>query len=201
MDALSATSNEQILNVNPVMHLEMNTSITDEYLIYSLAAAQETALLELYQRYSRAVFSLAKRILRTSEDAEEVTQDVFVKLWTKALEYTPQKGKVSTWIMTIAHHSAIDSLRKRNVRHTLPALEDELEQTPDLGTQRDPLEMIAMQAALAKLEPSERLCLELAYFEGLSHIQLADRLEMPLGTVKSRVRIGLQKMRDALGDW
>ncbi len=182
------------------MLLESNTS-TDEFLLFSIAAAQESALLELYQRYCKAVHSLAKRMLRTDEDAEEVTQDVFVKIWLKALEYSPQKGKVSTWVLTIAHHSAIDALRRRNSRATLPMFEDELEHTPDIRESRDPLEVSAMQTAMLKLESEEKHCIELAYFEGLSHAQLATRLGMPLGTVKTRIRTGLQKLRDVLGDW
>ena len=79
--------------------------------------------------------------------------------------------------------------------------EDELEHTPDSRENRDPLEVSAIQTAMLKLEPEEKHCIELAYFEGLSHAQLAAKLEMPLGTVKTRIRTGLQKLRDLLGDW
>jgi RNA polymerase sigma-70 factor, ECF subfamily len=182
------------------MHREPSSS-TDEFLIYAIVAAQEEALLEIYHRYKRLVFSLAKRILRTVEDAEEVTQDVFVKIWKKALEYTPQKGSVSTWILTITHHSAIDALRKRNSRASLPVFEDELERIADTRETRDVLEQTVIQKAMQQLEPQEQLCIELAYFEGLSHSQLASKLELPLGSVKTRIRIGLQKLRDSLGDW
>jgi RNA polymerase sigma-70 factor, ECF subfamily len=179
----------------------MPPETTDEFLLYSIAAADETALLELYSRYSAAVNSLARRILRSESDAEEVVQDVFVKLWQKALEYAPHKGKVSTWILTIAHHSAIDALRRRTSRDTLPILEEDFERTPDLRDKRDPLEQQMLETALAMLEPQEKHCIELAYFEGLSHAQLSLRLEMPLGTVKTRIRTGLEKLRNTLGDW
>jgi RNA polymerase sigma-70 factor, ECF subfamily len=179
----------------------MSPETTDEFLLYSIAAADEAALLELYARYSAAVNSLARRILRSDSDAEEVVQDVFVKLWQKALEYAPHKGKVSTWILTIAHHSAIDALRRRTSRDTLPILEEDFDRTPDLRDKRDPLEQQMLETALAMLEPQEKHCIELAYFEGLSHAQLALRLEMPLGTVKTRIRTGLEKLRNTLGDW
>jgi RNA polymerase sigma-70 factor, ECF subfamily len=179
----------------------MAPDTTDEFLLYSIAAADEAALLELYRRFSAAVNSLARRILRSESDAEEVVQDVFVKVWQKALEYAPHKGKVSTWILTIAHHSAIDALRRRTSREALPLLDEDFERTPDLRDHRDPLEQQMLETALAKLDPQEKRCIELAYFEGLSHAQLATRLEMPLGTVKTRIRTGLEKLRDTLGDW
>jgi RNA polymerase sigma-70 factor, ECF subfamily len=179
----------------------MPPETTDEFLLYSIAAADETALLELYRRFSTSVNSLARRILRSESDSEEVVQDVFVKIWQKALEYAPHKGKVSTWILTIAHHSAIDTLRRRTSREALPLLDEEFERTPDLRERRDPLEQPMLENALAKLEPQEKRCIELAYFEGLSHAQLALRLEMPLGTVKTRIRTGLEKLRQTLGDW
>ncbi len=177
-----------------------NQPTTDEFLLYGIASANEGSFLELYQRYNRSVYSLAKRILRTNSDAEEVTQDVFVKIWDKALEYAPHKGKVSTWILTIAHHSAIDALRKRNSRASLPMFEEELERIPQT-TQTDLLEQNMIQNALAKLEPQEQMCIELAYFEGLSHAQLAKHTELPLGTIKTRIRQGLAKLKTALGDW
>ncbi|MFN3267104.1 MAG: RNA polymerase sigma factor [Deinococcales bacterium] len=179
----------------------MPPETTDEFLLYSIAASDEAALLELYRRYSAAVNSLARRILRSESDTEEVLQDVFVKVWQKALEYAPHKGKVSTWILTIAHHSAIDALRRRQSRDTQPVLEEEFVQIPDLRQVRDPLEQQILETALARLEPQERRCIELAYFEGLSHAQLSSRLEIPLGTVKTRIRTGLEKLRNTLGDW
>ena len=176
-----------------------NQPTTDEFLLYGIASAQEGSFLELYQRYNRSVYSLAKRILRTTADAEEVTQDVFVKIWDKALEYAPHKGKVSTWILTIAHHSAIDALRKRNSRATLPMFDEELERIPQIA-QTDLLEQNMIQNALEKLDSEERNCIELAYFEGLSHAQLAQRTKIPLGTVKTRIRQGLVKLRDFIGE-
>ena len=177
-----------------------NQPTTDEFLLYGIASANEGSFLELYQRYNRSVYSLAKRILRTTTDAEEVTQDVFVKIWDKALEYAPHKGKVSTWILTIAHHSAIDALRRRNSRASLPMFEEELEQIPQATLPTDLLEQSMIQNALEALELEERMCIELAYFEGLSHAQLAQRTKIPLGTVKTRIRQGLVKLRDFIGE-
>ena len=182
-----------------------NQTVTDEFLLYGIVyfqttSNQESSFLELYRRYNRSVYSLAQRILKSTTDAEEVTQDVFVKIWDKASEYAPHKAKVSTWILTIAHHSAIDALRKRNARASLPVFAEELERIPQT-IQSDLLEQNMIQQALANLEPEEQSCIELAYFEGLSHAQLAKHTEIPLGTIKTRIRQGLAKLKTALGDW
>lgn len=183
------------------MRPDSNPISTDEYLLYCLAAAQEPALLELYARYSKAVYSLAKRMLRSDADAEEITQDVFVKIWHKAGDYAPSKGKVSTWILTIAHNSAIDALRRRKAKGNLEAFEDELERVADERPTKDLLEVSAIAKSLESLDAGEKICIELAYFEGLSHSQLAGKLELPLGTIKTRIRTGLEKLRTVLGDW
>jgi RNA polymerase sigma-70 factor (ECF subfamily) len=175
---------------------------SDEYLIYSIGARSEDALRELYQRYARSAFSLARRIMRSDTDAEDVTQEVFVKIWQKALEYAPARGSVSTWLMTIAHHTAIDALRRRTARDTIHPEEDELERAPDTRIDIDnTLENVMVTQAMQGLTPEERQLIELAYFEGLSHSQLATRTGIPLGTIKSRIRVGLQKLREALGEW
>jgi RNA polymerase sigma-70 factor, ECF subfamily len=175
---------------------------SDEYLIYAIGARSEDALRELYQRYSRSAFSLARRIMRSDTDAEDVIQEVFVKVWHKALEYAPAKGSVSTWLMTIAHHTTIDALRRRTSRDTVHPEEGELERSPDTRIDVDnTLENVMVTEAMGELTSDERQLIELAYFEGLSHSQLATRTGIPLGTIKSRIRVGLQKLRDSLGEW
>jgi RNA polymerase sigma-70 factor, ECF subfamily len=175
---------------------------SDEYLIYAIGARSEDALRELYHRYGRSAYSLARRIMRSDTDAEDVTQEVFVKIWQKALEYAPARGSVSTWLMTIAHHTAIDALRRRTSRDTIHPEADELERAPDTRIDVDnALENVMVTRAMQNLTPEERQLIELAYFEGLSHSQLATRTGIPLGTIKSRIRVGLQKLREALGEW
>jgi RNA polymerase sigma-70 factor, ECF subfamily len=175
---------------------------SDEYLIYAIGARSEDALRLLYERYGRSAYSLARRIMRSDTDAEDVTQEVFVKVWQKALDYSPARGSVSTWMMTIAHHAAIDALRKRSSRDTIHPEEDELERAPDTRIDVDnALENVMVTEAMQSLTGEERTLIELAYFEGLSHSQLAARTGIALGTIKSRIRVGLQKLRTSLGEW
>ena len=140
--------------------------------------------------------------MRSETDAEDVTQEVFVKVWQKALDYAPARGTVSTWLMTIAHHASIDALRRRSSRDTVQTEEGELERAPDTRVDVDnTLENVMVTEAMNGLTGEERLLIDLAYFEGLSHSQLATRTGLPLGTIKSRIRVGLQKLRSSLGEW
>lgn len=165
-----------------------------------VAACSEAALKELYQRFSKQIYSLARRMLREESAAEDVTQDVFVKIWQKALDYSSLKGAVSTWVMTIAHHSTVDAIRRRATQETVLLEDGELERYPvELDDNR--LEQVTVSRALESLEAGERGLIELAYFEGLSHSQLATRTGIPLGTIKTRLRLGLQKLKAALGEW
>jgi RNA polymerase sigma-70 factor (ECF subfamily) len=179
---------------------------SDEALLRRIARAEAQALGELYDRYGRLVFSLAVRIVGEDESAEEITQDVFVQVWRKASTYRPELGRPLTWLVSIARHRAIDALRRRKARPPvqLEELDPEAqplkaadEQTPPL---RAELEQARdqVQRALASLPEEQRSALLLAYFEGLSHSELAERLEEPLGTVKTRLRLGLQKLRQLL---
>jgi RNA polymerase sigma-70 factor (ECF subfamily) len=183
------------------MTSELNCSdLSNELLMLEIASCSEMALKELYARFSKQIYSLARRMLRDESAAEDVTQDVFVKIWQKALDYMQSKGSVSTWVMTIAHHSAIDAIRRRGSHETVVLEEGELERYADEHND-DRLEQVTVSRALEALEPAERGLIELAYFEGLSHSQLASRTGIPLGTIKSRLRLGLQKLKDALGEW
>jgi RNA polymerase sigma-70 factor, ECF subfamily len=176
------------------------TELSNELLMLEVGACSENALKELYARFSKQIYSLARRMLRDESAAEDVTQDVFVKIWQKSLDYSSLKGAVSTWIMTIAHHSAVDAIRRRTTHETVVLEDGELERYP-IEQGDDRLEQVTVSRALESLEPSERGLIELAYFEGLSHSQLATRTGIPLGTIKTRLRVGLQKLKVALGEW
>lgn len=167
---------------------------SDEQLLAQIALTHESALELLYDRYSGAVYALARKILRSPRDAEEVLQDVFVRIWQRADEYDALKGKALTWMLTITHHMAIDLYRRNQVRHTSP-LEDGLVLGLADEAQHTSLERLLAQTALDKLEPSEKMVLEALYFEGLSQSQLAGRSGIPLGTIKSKARIALQRLR------
>ncbi|HWN84309.1 MAG TPA: sigma-70 family RNA polymerase sigma factor [Vicinamibacterales bacterium] len=160
----------------------------------------------LYDRHGRAVFSLALRILGDESDAEEVTQDVFAQAWRRAGQYDESRGTVAAWLLVIARTRAIDRFRARRVRPEGRVQDDgglTLQQLP--ATEPDVAsEMMAaergqrVRRALEALPFLQRVAIELAYFEGLSQREIAERLEQPLGTVKTRMRLGLLKLRDAL---
>jgi len=170
-----------------------------------VASAQEDALSVLYDRYSRLVFSLAIRVLGDVALAEEVTQDVFIQLWTKASTYRAEQGKVSTWLGSVARYRAIDILRRQNVRpegHRVdwaegvsPDLEDgsHLEESVESDQDRK-----QVRKAIASLPAEQQAVLALAYFSGMSHQEIATALHEPLGTVKTRLRLGMQKLRNLL---
>ena len=160
----------------------------------------------LYDRHGRAIFSLALRILGDESDAEEVTQDVFAQAWRRAGQYDESRGTVAAWLLVIARTRAIDRFRARRVRPEGRVQDDgglTLQQLP--ATEPDVAsEMMAaergqrVRRALEALPFLQRVAIELAYFEGLSQREIAERLEQPLGTVKTRMRLGLLKLRDAL---
>jgi RNA polymerase sigma-70 factor (ECF subfamily) len=160
----------------------------------------EAAFQTLYRRYAGAVYSLVRRLLRDQRDIEETVQDVFVRVWQRAGEFQSVRGSASSWILTIAHHAAIDLLRRNTVRATVPTDDAELEQraiTPDQSVET--VERVVIARAMNRLDDTERTLIELAYFEGLSHGQLAERTGMPLGTIKTRIRQALVKLRTELG--
>jgi RNA polymerase sigma-70 factor (ECF subfamily) len=183
------------------------TSYDDEKLIRLIAQLQQGALAQLYERYHRVVFSLALAIVGDRPTAEEVTLDVFVRIWQKAGTYRAEQAKVNTWLTHIARHHAIDVLRHRNVRPDHLALAwDELG-SQGKSLQEDPQEAVEVslrrkrvQAALARLPADQREALLLAYFGGHTQRQIAEMLDQPLGTIKTRLRLALQKLRDFLRD-
>lgn len=167
------------------------------------------ALSSLYDRYGRLVFSIAYHLVGDVETSEEITQDVFVRVCEGARGYQEQLAHVNTWLVSIARHRAIDELRRRSVR-PLPSSfdwsgEDGHIQQADLTVTEGPeqeieasLQKQAIREILAGLPTDQRHVLALAYFNGLSHRQIADMLGEPLGTVKSRIRMAMQKLREIL---
>jgi RNA polymerase sigma-70 factor, ECF subfamily len=170
---------------------------SDEFLLAQVALGDEVALTVLYERFSRRVHSLARRILNSQADADDVTQEVFVKLWERANGFFEQRGTAASWIMTIAHHASIDALRRRTARRT-DHPEDTLERF-SLEETHDPLEQAMLSRALGVLSGAERELIELAFFAGFSHSQIAKKTELPLGTIKSRLRVSLEKLAQVLG--
>ncbi len=180
---------------------------TDEALVERVARQDPVAFGFLYDRYGRVVYTLAAHLLGSSP-AEEVVQDVFFTLWTKAGQFDPERGRFESWFLAIARHRVLSVLRERSQTQRLFAvgeLETLLNDVVDPSTN---VEDVAWQhergqeilRALRRLPEDQRRVLVLAYFGGLSQSTLAERLGWPLGTVKKRVRLGLQKLRAALAE-
>jgi len=175
------------------------TAASDEELVARLAHQDHKALETLYDRYSRILYSLGLRILKESARAEEVVQDVFLKLWQKPHLYIPENGAFSHWLLRVTRNQAIDELRSKK---TFSADEMEIEfvdQGPDvlhevwLDEQR-----ATIRRALSQLPDPQRQVIELAYFQGLTQQEIAEHLGEPLGTVKTRTRLGMEKLRTTM---
>jgi RNA polymerase sigma-70 factor (ECF subfamily) len=184
----------------------MFTPPDDTVLMKQVAQAQTSALGELYDRYGRLVFSLALHIIGDAGNAEEITQDVFTQVWRWGSSYDSSQGKLIPWLASITRHKAIDRLRQQQVRpegHS-SSLDDDLFTRPDENAAVEPAVELNQQrqrvrSALRQLSAEQRQCLELAYFQGMTQQEIADTLNQPLGTVKTRIRLGMIRLREMLG--
>jgi RNA polymerase sigma-70 factor (ECF subfamily) len=173
----------------------------DEELVARLVERDTLALAELYERHGRAVYSLALRMLRNRESADELVQDVFLRLWRQPERYLAERGRFVAWLLSVAHHRAIDVLRRRKVEGV--AAEDDPAElaadhiAPDEAVAHAELRQ-AVRQALATLPEPQRRSLELAYFGGLTQSEIAARTGEPLGTIKTRMRLGMLKLREHL---
>ena len=175
--------------------------LSDEALLALVAHSDDDALAELYDRYGRAAYGLALRILRDPALAQDAVQEAFLAAWRTAAGFDPRRGTASTWLMTLVHRRAVDVVRREDRRRADPledapvASGDATDEQVELREQRR-----KVQAALQVLTPAERESLELAYYGGLSQSEIAEKLGLPLGTVKSRMFSGLGRLRDALAE-
>ena len=177
----------------------------DAAIIDRIAAGDRAAMAELYDRHSDLVFSLACRIVRQPADAEDVVQDVFTQAWRQAARYDAERASAAAWLLNITRTRAIDRLRAARTRQQISGGDERLESTPTVGaTQEDQViggeRAERVRAALSVLGEAQRTAIDLAYFAGLTHGEIAARLSEPLGTVKTRIRSGLLKLREALMD-
>ena len=184
------------------------TDPTDLSLLQRIAARDTAALAELYDRNSRLLFGLIVRIVRDRGEAEDILQEVFVRVWTRAETYDAQMGAPLPWIVRVARNRAIDRLRARRVRADLdtPAIDFAAVETAAPATDIQTPETAVLTAerrrrltdALAGLPAEQRQLIEAAFFEGYTHSELAQRFGLPLGTVKTRIRAGMIAMRQWL---
>ena len=179
---------------------------SDAHLLAEIASGSTRALGELYDAHARVVFGLAKRILAKAEDAEEVVQDVFAQVWRDAKKYEQSRATVAGWLVMLTRTRAIDKLRARKARPDLdqandpvPILQVALSKalTPEALAVTN-AEAARVGAALGRLPDEQRAFIDLAYFEGLSQSEIAERTRTPLGTVKTRMRTALHTLRAAL---
>ena len=175
----------------------------DVALLARIVARDEHAVEALYARYSGPLYSLAYQVTGAERFAQDVVQEVFVALWRDAARFDPAKGAVAPWLFSLARHKAIDLVRREaNVRKRTADVDLELEPAAD-----DPdaeawarIRRDKVRAAIEELTPVQREALELAFFAGLTHVEVSDRLGIPLGTAKTRIRSALLRLRDLLGD-
>jgi RNA polymerase sigma-70 factor (ECF subfamily) len=198
-----------VVNRSPV-RLSPSADVTDGALVARAAGGDERALGLLYDRYGAVLYAVAYRVVGGRADAEEVVVDAFAQVWRDAPRFEAGRGSVAGWLTTIARSRALDLVRARSRREravgAAAATADRQDAPPAMGDLlADPAASLdqderrrQVRRALDGLSPSQRQAIELAYFEGLSQSEIAERLQQPLGTVKTRVRLGMQKLREAL---
>jgi RNA polymerase sigma-70 factor (ECF subfamily) len=181
-------------------HIE---EFSDARLVTSIARYSEVALAEVYRRHGRAVYGLARRVLQDEAEAEDVTQEVFLRLWREPDRFDPDRGSLRSFLLAQAHGRAVDAVRSSSSRRAREAREAARTARAQYDMQHEVWDLaLADQVAqaLGALSDDERRAIELAYFEGRTYRDVARVLEQPEGTVKSRIRSGMRRLRDALAE-
>jgi RNA polymerase sigma-70 factor (ECF subfamily) len=180
--------------------------LADEELIRRLLDGEKLAFEAIFDRYGDLVYSTALRVLRDPHLAQDISQEVFVRLWRKPQSFDPERGRFLTWLISVTRNRAVDEIRSRGrrQRHETASPEERQREIP-AGEADDPVRSAhlseqarTVRGALAQLPSEQQQVIELAYFGGLTQKEIADRLDQPLGTVKTRIRLGMQKLRAAL---
>jgi RNA polymerase sigma-70 factor (ECF subfamily) len=180
-------------------------ALADEDLMQLVRRGKAAAFEVVYERHASAAFSLAYRIVGTRGGAEDVAQDAFLNIWRSGARYDRGRGSVRTWVLGIVHHRAIDHLRRATVHDKRRASDEGMEERFEAGERTDAEvarrdEARTVRRAIEELPAEQCQVIELAYFGGFTHTEIADMLETPVGTVKGRMRLGLNKLRDRLGE-
>jgi RNA polymerase sigma-70 factor, ECF subfamily len=180
-------------------------SLADEDVMQLVRRGDARAFEIIYERHSAAAFSLAYRMMGTRGGAEDVTQDAFLSLWRSGARYDRARGSVRTWVLGIVHHRAIDALRRTTVHDRRRAGDEGIEERFEARERTDVEaarreEASSVRSALDTLPADQHQVIELAYFGGFTHTEIAEMLDAPVGTIKGRMRLGLKKMRAQLGE-
>ncbi|MFJ6417703.1 ECF RNA polymerase sigma factor SigK [Paeniglutamicibacter sp. NPDC091659] len=176
---------------------------TPEDLMLQIAEGNENAFEQLYDRLSSQVFGLIRRILKDEAQSEEVTQEVFVEAWQQATRFDAARGKAITWLLTLAHRRAVDRVRAsqaskdRDLREGMKEFQESYDDVEETAIQHD--ESRRVLQALERLSETQRDAIQLAYFGGYTHLEVAELLKIPVGTAKTRIRDGMNRLRDLMG--
>lgn len=171
----------------------------EDALLVRVGHKDSLAFEALYDRYGGAVYSLAVKMLRDRQTAEEIAQEVFLAIWRGARDFDPARGSARSWILSLAHHKSVDAVRRQRLRTAEPLSET---MTADADVAQDALRGVTgteVQSALAALSDGQREAIVFAYYGGYTQQEIAKRLHVPLGTVKTRMRDGMLRLRTALG--
>lgn len=179
--------------------------LPDVELTAGIKARDPRSLEEVYRRYARPVYSLALQVLKDGAMSEDVVQEVFLKLWRQPESYNPERGALGSWLLSVTHNRAIDVLRRRRVREERPlptlgepeeALPNGLPDPGEVASQEE--SAAAVRQALAQIPIEQRRAIEMAFFQGKTHLEISGELGEPLGTTKTRIRLGMRKLRALL---
>ncbi|TDB65790.1 RNA polymerase sigma factor [Arundinibacter roseus] len=171
------------------------TNYSEEDLVASLKQNNREAYEYLYERYSGALFSVICKVLRDEEKAEDVMQDAFLKIWKSITSYDPAKGRLFTWMLNIARNSAIDAVRSEGRKPILDDITENLDRTEQNASYQPSTSTLDLKALVENLKPERKLLVDLVYFQGYTQEEVSKELNIPLGTVKSRIRTALQDLK------
>jgi RNA polymerase sigma-70 factor, ECF subfamily len=174
-----------------------NSSVEDQGLLSEIQSGSQDAMAVFFDRYSRMVYSVALRVLKDTGEAEDVMQEIFIQVWQNPGAFVSGRGSLGGWLVVVARNRAIDKLRRR--RPSDPVELFALPSSTNLAQESERAFLLAkIQAVMAKLPEEQRISVELAFFEGLSHSEIAEKTGDPLGTVKTRIRLALIAIRKVL---
>jgi len=179
----------------------MSTTYTEQELVAALKARDNQAFAFLYDNYAGALYSIIRQIITdNSELAGDVLQEVFINIWRKIESYDQSKGRLFTWMLNIARNAAIDTLRSKSYQNSQKnqELPDNVYKGASNQTTQQNIDNIGLKKVLEKLKPEHRVLVELAYFKGFTHEEIAEMMSIPLGTVKTRIRNALLQLREYL---